>query len=90
MKITIEVELSLEHINTDLIDVNCDVELDVYHGSNIYDDPDEIEIIWITCNNQIEHSLNGSILLYKNDNIKVDDKLEKQILNYYAKLQQKH
>lgn len=94
MKDSIEIYLSLEHLNPDLVDIPVEVDLHIYHGSDDEstnsEDPSEIEIIKITIEEEVRYVENGvTYTLYKGDVIhSIDDKMEEQIYEKYAQTNQ--
>lgn len=77
MKDTFTCFIGLEHIHDELTDVEIEATLDLYSGSNSYDDPSEIEVVSIKCV--------GNSPALEGQYIETTDELENQIINKYER-----
>lgn len=81
---TFQVNLDFTHIDRDLIDIPCNVELELYRGSGDIDDPSEIDILSIKTAEPVNI---GMVLLNEGFPFELTKDLEKDILNKYSRHQ---
>lgn len=79
MKDTVKMNLDLDHIDEDLIDLECEVELELYEGTNDSDDPSEFEVLSVKCIDEACPALFGQF-------INGIDHLEEYIIKKYQRL----
>ena len=82
-----EMELSLEHLNPDLVDLKCSIELDLYQGTTeglCSEDPSEVHIISITVMEDRQYEENGVLFsVREGDQLDSwDKKMENQIMDH--------
>lgn len=88
MNDSFEMELSLEHINPELVDLPVCIDVDVYKGTTeglTSEDPGEITILKVIIQEERKYIENKvEYTLRKGDEIRVRDaKMENQIYEYY-------